>query len=133
MIMQPERDTAGTLVDIIDRILDKGLVLNADIAVSVVGVELLGIRIRATLASFETAAKYGLEFPLGTNLETPAWQAVKVEKGICPQCAKRVPLEELMTEGCTWCGWLSAKAKRVSSVPSGNGHRVDGILPAKTL
>jgi hypothetical protein len=40
----------GTLVDVIDRILDKGLVINADITVSVAGVELLGIKVRAALA-----------------------------------------------------------------------------------
>lgn len=66
-----ERDTTGTLADVIDRILDKGLVINADITVSVVGVELLGIKIRAALASFETAARYGLDFPAGTKL--PEW------------------------------------------------------------
>lgn len=66
-----EMQTAGTLADVIDRILDKGLVINADITVSVVGVELLGIKIRAALASFETAAMYGLEFPSGTRL--PEW------------------------------------------------------------
>jgi len=63
-----EKETAGTLADVIDRILDKGLVINADITVSVVGVELLGIKIRAAIASFETAAAYGLEFPSGTVL-----------------------------------------------------------------
>lgn len=68
MALQPERDITGTLADVIDRILDKGLVINADITVSVVGVELLGIKIRAAVASFETAAKYGLEFPSGTLL-----------------------------------------------------------------
>ena len=68
MALQVERDTTGSLADVIDRILDKGLIINADIAVSVVGVELLGIKIRAALASFETAAKYGLEFPSGTRL-----------------------------------------------------------------
>ncbi|MFQ5874513.1 MAG: gas vesicle protein, partial [Dehalococcoidia bacterium] len=52
-------DAGGTLADVIDRILDKGLVINADIMVSVAGVELLGIKIRAALASFETAARYG--------------------------------------------------------------------------
>jgi len=76
MVLQAQRDTAATLADVIDRILDKGLVINADIAVSVVGVELLGIKIRAALASFETAAKYGLEFPSGTRMDTPAWQQI---------------------------------------------------------
>ncbi|MDP2960775.1 MAG: gas vesicle protein, partial [candidate division Zixibacteria bacterium] len=80
MALQATRETSGTLADVIDRILDKGLVINADIMVSVAGVELLGIKIRAALASFETAAKYGLEFPSGTNLETEAWKEARVGK-----------------------------------------------------
>lgn len=100
----------GTLVDLVDRILDKGLVINADITVSVVGVELLGIKIRAALASFETAARYGLEFPSSTNVETAAWKEATIPKENCPQCEKGVPVEELISTGCPWCGWLSAKA-----------------------
>ena len=103
--------TGATLVDLIDRILDKGLVINADITVSIAGVELLGIKIRAALASFETATRYGLEFPSGTNLGTPAWEGARIAKENCPRCDKRVPIEELMTSGCPWCGWISAKAK----------------------
>ena len=103
-----------TIVDLVDRVLDKGLVINADITVSVVGVELLGIKIRAALASFETAARYGLEFPSGTNLETAAWEEATITKEECPQCVKRVPVEELVSEGCPWCGWISAKAKAVA-------------------
>lgn len=111
MALEPSRDGAGTLVDVIDRILDKGLVINADITVSVAGVELLGVKIRAALASFETAAKYGLEFPSGTNYETAAWNEAMVGKENCPQCKKRVSTEELLDTGCPWCGWISARAK----------------------
>ena len=58
------RSTRGdTLADVVERILDKGLVINADIAISLAGTELLSIKIRAALASFETAAKWGLAFP----------------------------------------------------------------------
>lgn len=64
----------ANLADLIERVLDKGVVINADIAVSVAGVELLGIRIRAAVASFATAAHYGLEFPSGTNLAAPGWE-----------------------------------------------------------
>jgi ssDNA-binding Zn-finger/Zn-ribbon topoisomerase 1 len=96
----------------VDRILDKGLVINADILVSVAGVELLGVKLRAALASFETAAKYGLEFPAGTNLCTKAWKSATVDKEECPDCGKRVAAEELLNEGCPWCGWLSIKAKK---------------------
>jgi hypothetical protein len=67
---------SGGLADAVDRILDRGLIINADIAVSVAGTELLGIKIRAALASFETAAYYGLEFPSGTNLNAAGWRNV---------------------------------------------------------
>ncbi|MDP2726546.1 MAG: gas vesicle protein [Dehalococcoidia bacterium] len=116
MALQAERNGAGTLADVIDRILDKGLVINADITISVVGIEMLGIKIRAALASFETAARYGLEFPSGTRLEHRAWQEAMVVKEVCPQCQKRAPVEELMASGCPWCGWISAKARLTSPV-----------------
>ncbi len=116
MAMEPTRDERGAgLADVIDRLLDKGLVINADITVSVVGVELLGIKIRATLASFETAARYGLEFPSGTALETPAWEEAVANKEYCPQCEKRIAKEDLMNTGCPWCGWVGAKAKEAIS------------------
>jgi hypothetical protein len=110
MAIEATRDTAGTLVDVIDRVLDKGLVINADIAVAVAGVELLGIKIRAALASFETAAKYGLEFPSGTK-----WQEAMKGKEECPQCGKKVLTDELLSEDCPWCGWVSAKAQEIKA------------------
>lgn len=57
------------LADMVEMLLDKGVVINADIAVSVGDTELLGVEIRAAIASFETAAQYGLEFPAGTDME----------------------------------------------------------------
>ena len=109
-LLTPQKESSG-LADAIDRILDKGLVINADIQVDVAGVELLGIKIRAALASFETAAKYGLEFPTGTNINTVSWKNAEVEREACPQCGKRVEVETLLNEACPWCGWKSAKAK----------------------
>ena len=117
MSLEPTRENNGGLADVIDRILDKGLVINADIAVSVAGVELLGIRIRAAIASFETAAKYGLEFPSGTQQDKPAWKQALTAKEFCPQCEKNIPVEELITTGCPWCGWISAKARQMGSNP----------------
>jgi gas vesicle structural protein len=111
--LQPTRGAGknGSLADVIDVILDKGLVINADITVSVAGVELLGIKIRAALASFATAARFGLEFPSGTNVETSAWQQAQVLKETCPQCSKQVAVDELLEENCPWCGWQSARAR----------------------
>jgi ribosomal protein L37AE/L43A len=115
MALQPKKHRDDdTLAALVDRLLDKGLVINADIAVSVAGVELLGIKIRAALASFETAAQYGLEFPSGTNYETAAWKEATIRKEVCPQCEKKVDREELLEEGCPWCGWVSAKTRKLA-------------------
>jgi hypothetical protein len=102
----------ATVADIIDRVLDKGLVINADIAVSLAGVELLSIRIRAVLASLEAAAKYGLQLPAGSNLDTDAWRQAVVIKEDCPRCGKRSAQAELLSDGCAWCGWVPARAKK---------------------
>lgn len=121
--LQPKKQRdEDTLVALVDRLLDKGVVINADIVVSVAGVELLGLKIRAALASFETAARYGLEFPSGTNIESAAWKDALIERESCPQCEKRVPKEELLAEGCPWCGWISARAikrrEAIATIPA---------------
>ncbi|GAA0198183.1 gas vesicle protein GvpJ [Haladaptatus pallidirubidus] len=57
------------LAEMLELLLDKGVVINADIVVTVGETELLGVKLRAAIASFETAAQYGLEFPEGTDME----------------------------------------------------------------
>ncbi len=116
--LEPEKNTQtdSGLAAVIDRVLEKGLVINADITVSVADTELLGIKIRAALASFETAAKYGLQFPSGTNIETAAWKEAMVGKEECPNCGKKVETEQLLNKQCIWCGWESAKAKALKKI-----------------
>jgi len=58
--MQPTRDTRATLVDLLDRVLEKGLVINADLIVSVAGVPLIGVNLRACVAGIETMLEYGI-------------------------------------------------------------------------
>ena len=58
--MQPTRDTHATLVDLLDRVLEKGLVLNADLLINVAGIPLLGVNLRAYIAGIETMLKYGI-------------------------------------------------------------------------
>ncbi|MFQ5873397.1 MAG: gas vesicle protein [Dehalococcoidia bacterium] len=50
----------ATLVDLLDRVLDRGLVINADIIISLAGVPLIGVNLRAALAGMETMVKYGI-------------------------------------------------------------------------
>ena len=57
----PSRGNAG-LVDILDRVLDKGLVVTGDIKVSLAEVELLTIRIRLMICSIDKAEEIGLDW-----------------------------------------------------------------------
>lgn len=50
------------LVDILDRVLDKGLVVAGDINVSLANVELLTIRIRLLVCSIDKAEQIGLNW-----------------------------------------------------------------------
>ena len=57
----PSRGNAG-LVDVLDRVLDKGLVVAGDIKVSLAEVELLTIRIRLMICSIDKAESIGLDW-----------------------------------------------------------------------
>jgi hypothetical protein len=49
---------SSSLVEVIDRVLDKGVVVDAWVRVSLVGIEILAIEARAVVASVETYLKY---------------------------------------------------------------------------
>jgi hypothetical protein len=61
--LEPRRGHQGTtLVDILDRILDKGLVVAGDVRISLANVELLTIRIRLLVCSIDKAEQIGLNW-----------------------------------------------------------------------
>lgn len=62
--MQRVPTVSGTtnLVDILDRVLDKGLVIAGDIRISLANVELLTIRIRLLVCSVDKAEQIGLNW-----------------------------------------------------------------------
>jgi len=49
---------SSSLVDVIDRILDKGIVVDAWVRVSLVGIEILAIEARVVVAGVDTWLKY---------------------------------------------------------------------------
>ena len=57
------RVAAGeSLADILDRVLDKGIVIAGDISIALVGVELLTIKIRLLIASADKAKEMGIDW-----------------------------------------------------------------------
>jgi len=51
-------NASSSLVEVVDRILDKGIVIDAWVRVSLVGIELLAVEARIVTASVETFLKY---------------------------------------------------------------------------
>jgi hypothetical protein len=67
------------LVDVLDRVLDKGLVVAGDIKVSLAEVELLTIRIRLLVCSIDKAEQIGLDWWKFDHHLSPGTQALSAE------------------------------------------------------
>jgi hypothetical protein len=60
--LQPGRTHSSGLVDVLDRVLDKGLVIAGDIKISLAEVELLTVRVRLIVCSIDKAQQIGLDW-----------------------------------------------------------------------
>lgn len=65
-------NSSSSLAEVIDRILDKGIVIDAWVRVSLVGIELLSIEARVVIASVETYLKYAEAVGLTASAAVPA-------------------------------------------------------------
>ncbi len=76
--MAVERRPGGTsLIDVLDRVLDKGIVIDAWVRISLVGIDLITVEARVVVASIDTYLKYaeavGITAPVARPaLEPPA-------------------------------------------------------------
>lgn len=77
--VEPTRSSA--LVDLIDRILDKGVILHADIIISVSDIPLIGINLKAAIAGMKTMLDYGM---MEAWDETLRRRACEIEEGEVP-------------------------------------------------
>jgi hypothetical protein len=58
---------SSSLAEVIDRILDKGVVIDAFVRIALVGIELIAIEVRAVIASVETYLRYAEAVGLTTD------------------------------------------------------------------
>jgi hypothetical protein len=58
----PDREQSANLADILERVLDKGLVIAGDIRVNLLDIELLTIKIRLLVASVDKARELGIDW-----------------------------------------------------------------------
>jgi Gas vesicle protein len=62
---------SSSLADVLERVLDKGVVIVGDIAVNVVDIELLTLRLRLFIASAQTAREMGMDWWTGDPFFAP--------------------------------------------------------------
>ncbi len=63
---------SGTLYEVVDLILDKGIVIDAWVRVSLVGIEILSVEARVVIASVDTYLKYADAIGLTATAAAPA-------------------------------------------------------------
>ena len=100
--MAVERAPGGTsLIDVLDRVLDKGIVIDAYVRVSLVGIDLVTVEARVVVASIETYLKYseavGLTPPRSARELTapPSPTQAEMDRMMAENAALRRRLEEL--------------------------------------
>jgi gas vesicle structural protein len=94
--MPLERASGGTsLIDVLDRVLDKGIVIDAWVRVSLVGIDLLTVEARIVVASIETYLKYSEAVGQVPSVSRPAVESGQQEALQAENAALRA---ELATE-----------------------------------
>lgn len=83
--MAVERSPSGSsLIDVLDRVLDKGIVIDAWVRVSLVGIDLVTIEARIVIASIDTYLKYseavGLTAPSSRPREVGGGQDTELDR-----------------------------------------------------
>jgi hypothetical protein len=72
--MSLERASSDTsLIDVLDHVLDKGIVIDAWVCVSVVGIDLLTIEARVVVASIQTYLKNATAIGELAPVARPGW------------------------------------------------------------
>src|SRR5919204_536277 len=70
--LQLSNGRASGLVDVLDRVLDKGIVIDAWVRVSLVGIDLITVEARVVVASIDTYLKYSEAVGSVTPASRPA-------------------------------------------------------------
>lgn len=92
--LTPVSRPADSLADILERVLDKGIVVAGDIMVNVVDIELLTLKVRLLISSVETARDLGIDWWTSDPFLSNAGQRLQRENDELRQRVGR--LEEVL-------------------------------------
>jgi len=89
--MAVERHPGGTsLIDVLDRVLDKGIVIDAWVRISLVGIDLITVEARVVIASIDTYLKYAEAVGITSPVARPTLAAAREEAPL-PMEVRREP------------------------------------------
>jgi|SRR6516162_8390747 len=92
--MAVERTASGTsLIDVLDRVLDKGIVIDAWVRVSLVGIDLITVEARVVVASIDTYLKYSELVGQAAPASRPALETKPYEELVAENAALRARLQ----------------------------------------
>lgn len=98
--MPVERASGGTsLIDVLDRVLDKGIVIDAWVRVSLVGIDLITVEARVVVASIDTYLKYSEAVAQVTPASRPGLDGRSYENVLAENVALRAKLESASVRG----------------------------------
>jgi gas vesicle structural protein len=99
--MAVERAAGGTsLIDVLDRVLDKGIVIDAWVRVSLVGIDLITVEARVVVASIDTYLKYSEAVGQVPPVSRPqAELAAQQQQIVAENAALRAELAATKTKG----------------------------------
>src|SRR5437899_1139135 len=87
------------LVDVLDRVLDKGLVIDAWVRVSLVGIDLITVEARIVVASIDTYLKYSEAVGQVAPVSRPAIEGRGYEEVIAENASLRAQLQSSIPAG----------------------------------
>jgi len=91
--MAVERAAGGTsLIDVLDRVLDKGIVIDAWVRVSLVGIDLITVEARVVVASIDTYLKYSEAVGQVAPVSRPAAELPSHQEMVAENAALRAEL-----------------------------------------
>ena len=91
--MAIQRASGGTsLIDVLDRILDKGIVIDAWVRVSLVGIDLITVEARVVVASIDTYLRYAEAMGITAPVARPPSVAASTTEELLPGDEVSVPV-----------------------------------------
>lgn len=95
-----ERAPGGTsLIDVLDRVLDKGIVIDAWVRVSLVAIDLITVEARIVVASIDTYLRYAEVMGITAPVAHPPSLATSREEILTGEIIERTTIERTVERG----------------------------------